>query len=117
MFFEGRELKLYSEPVSSSELQEGAIYFFVNFVDEQMLIPMMETVVFIGRNRESGDVGRVYFQDIESYREGTPYDWDTEDGWAKFQSGSENELGHVFNYEKALEVLLRCSLRRNEAGI
>ena len=117
MYFDGRELKPYAEPVSSNELQEGAVYFAVNYVDEEMLIPLMETLVFIGRNLEPGDVGMVYFQDVESYREGVRYDSDSEDELAKFETGSEKELGHIFHYEPALEVLMHCSLRRKEAGI
>jgi hypothetical protein len=105
VYFDGRELKPYAEPVSSNELQEGAVYFAVNYVDDEMLIPLMETLVFIGRNLEPGDVGTVYFQDVESYREGVRYG-----------SDAENELGHIFDYEQALDGLMHCSLRRKEAG-
>jgi hypothetical protein len=66
-----------------------------------MLIPVMETVVFIGRNLEPRDVGQVYFQDVESHREGVRYGWDREDGWAKFQTGSENEVSHILNTNSA----------------
>ena len=116
MYFEGRELKEYAEPVSANELSEGKIYFSLNYVDDDMLIPVMETVVFIGRNLEPGDVGQVYFQDVESHREGIRYGRDKEDGWAKFQTGSENEVSHIFEYEQALDALMRCSLNRKRAG-
>jgi len=33
MRFEARELKPYAEPVSASDLKEGAVYFFVNFAE------------------------------------------------------------------------------------
>lgn len=112
MYFKGRELKSYAEPVSSSELREANVYFAVNFVDDEMLIPKMETLVFVGRNLEPDDVGKVYFQDVESYREGVRYGSHSQDEWAMFETGSENELGHIFDYEKALEVLMWCSLRR-----
>jgi hypothetical protein len=114
--FEGRELKEYAEPVSASELREGQVYFTVNYVDEERLIPVMETVVFIGRNLEPDDVGQIYLQDVQSYREGVPYNWESEDGFAKFQTGSEDETGHIFEYEQALEELMRCSLNRKRAG-
>lgn len=117
MYFNGRELKPYAEPVSSNELQEGTVYFAVNYVDDEMLIPLMETLVFIGRNLEPGDVGTVYFQDVESYREGVRYGADSQNEWAKFETGSENELGHIFHYEQALDGLMHCSLRRKETGI
>jgi hypothetical protein len=115
--FDGRELQSYAEPVSSTELREEAIYFAVNYVDDEMLIPSMETLVFIGRNLEPGEVGRVYFQDVQSYREGFRYDSDSEDELAKSETGSENEIGHIFDYERALEVLMRCSIRRKQQGL
>ena len=64
------ELKESAEPVSAGDLREGEVYFAINYVDDDMLIPVMETVVFIGRNLEPGDVGQVYFQDVQSYQEG-----------------------------------------------
>ena len=69
MYFEGRDLTDHAEPVSASELCEGQVYFAVNYVDGEMLIPIMETIVFIGRNLEPDDAGQVYFQDVESHRE------------------------------------------------
>ena len=112
MNFPERELPDNAEPISASDLRERQVYFAVNHVDDQMLIPVVETIVFVGRNKEAGDVGQVYFQDVESHREGVSYDWESSDGPAKFQSGSEEEISHIFDYGHALEVLMRCSLRR-----
>jgi len=113
MHFERQDLKSYAEPISS-ELREGEVYFAVNYIDDEMLTPIMETVVFIGRNLEPGDVGQVYFQDVESYREGIPYSsTGGSDGTANFSSGSEAELKHIFKYEQMLDELLRCSGRRS----
>jgi len=117
VYFEGRELKEFAEPVSAGDLREGEVYFAINYVDDDMLIPVMETVVFIGRNLEPGDVGQVYFQDVQSYQEGIRYGWDKEDEWAKFEAGSENEVNHIFDYENALNALMRCSLNRRRAGM
>ena len=114
LYFEGRDLKPYVEPVSSEQLQEGTIYFAVNYVDREMLIPTMETLVFVGRNLESGDKGRVFFQDVRSYRKGVKYDWEATDAIGTFYSGSENQIGHIFEFEQALDNLLRCLLRRRK---
>ena len=111
-----REVKLYAEPVLPGLLKEESIYFFVHFVDDEMLIPTMEPVVFVGRNFEAGDDGRVYFQDLDSYREGTRYDTANDENEAKFQTGPEEDLGHVFEYEQALDVLIACSLRRGNSS-
>ena len=113
MKFEERELKRYAEAVSKDQLEVGSVYFFITYVDDQMLIPTMETVVFVGRNLEAGDVGQVYFQDIDSYRQGVRYSApNPEEREAHCFTGSEDELGHVFDYEHALEELMKCSLRR-----
>jgi hypothetical protein len=117
MYFEGREVRDYAEPVSASDLREGEVYFAINYVDDDMLIPVMETIVFIGRNLEADDVGNVYFQDVQSYREGIRYGLDQECEWAKFDVGSENEVNHIFNYEQALDALIRCSVKRRHAGM
>lgn len=114
VYFE-HELKPYAEPVLAAQLKEGSIYFFVNFIDDELLIPTMEPFVFVGRNFEPGDDGRVYFQDVYSYRAGIRYEMAesaNEESSAEFHTGSEAELGHVFEYEQALDVLIACSLRR-----
>ncbi len=110
--FEGQELKPYAEPVSANELREGSIYFFLNFIDDAMLLPTMEPMVFIGRNLDATDVGTVYFQDIGSYQQGVRYESSDAGENARFYRGSENETGHVFEYENALHELIRCLLRR-----
>jgi hypothetical protein len=112
--FDRRELKPYAEPVSEKELNEGSIYFFVNYLDDAMLLPTMEPVVFIGRNLGRDDSGVVYFQDIDSHRRGVRYGSATEDEQATFYSGSQLETGHVFKYEQGLDELIRCSLRRRK---
>jgi hypothetical protein len=114
MRFEGRDLKPYSEPISSSALVEGEVYFSVGFVDD-MLVPMMETLVFIGRNLDAGDDAHLYFQDIESHRRGIRYPGgDDHKGVARFIRTAERHGGQVFDFEHALNELLSCSLRRGE---
>lgn len=115
MLFEERELKPYAEPVVASDLKDRSVYFFVNFVDDEMLLPTLEPFVFIGKNLEEDDAGRVYFQDVISFQRGIVYAAQDEDSSAVFYSGSEMELGHVFEYERALEVLMACSLRRRKS--
>ena len=112
MHFEGRELKTFAEPVEAATLQEGTVYFAVNFVDDEMLLPTMEPVVFVGRNLEQADSDRVYFQDAESFRRGVRHSSTSRDAEATFYSGAETQMGHIFDSERGLDVLLRCSLRR-----
>lgn len=112
MRFEERELKPYAEPVSAGELIEGSVYFSVGFVDDAMLIPQMETLVFIGKNLEEEPGDLYYFQDIRSYQASGRLDPKRSDGPATYFRCSVNELKGIYEFERLLEILMRCSLRR-----
>jgi len=111
MRFEARDLKPYAEPVSPDQLKEGTTYFAVNFADEDMLVPILEPKVFIGRNLDANEPG-LYFQDFDSYRRGVRFVSPTAENEARFEIGAER---HVFDYERALDVLMSCALRRRKA--
>lgn len=114
--FEARELEPYSQPVKSEMLREGAVYFSLTYVDEDMLIPVMETLVFIGKNLDPSGVGLLYFQDIGSYRNGFRYgDEVEEESYGEFCTRSEGPLEDIFEYEPAVEELMKCSVRRRPA--
>ncbi|MGV8040433.1 MAG: hypothetical protein AB2L07_10260 [Thermoanaerobaculaceae bacterium] len=114
--FEGRQLKPYAEPVSAAELRQGETYFTLNYADEELLLPYLEPVVFVGWDLLPGDTGQVYFQDLDSYRRGVRFDVETADETATFQSGDGTSIGHVFEFERALDMLLACAIRRQRAG-
>lgn len=112
MKFDERELKPYAEPVTANLLAEGSVYFSVQFADEDMLIPIMETWVFAGRRLNPEDLeGHLYFQDVESYRHGVRYGSANAEN-AHFQLATEKGVNHIFEYEHALDLLMLCSLRR-----
>jgi hypothetical protein len=46
----------YAKPVSPSDLRRGQIYIDVNYIDYEMLVPVIETLVFIGRNLKRTDL-------------------------------------------------------------
>jgi hypothetical protein len=77
MYFEGRELKSYGEFVKASELVIGRVYFRVSFLDEDMAIPEVVPLVFIGRDLSPEEPG-LYYQDAGSFFEGRRWD-DTND--------------------------------------
>jgi hypothetical protein len=108
--FAARKLKPYGKYVEPSGLVEGEIYYTVHFLDDQMLVPELNTLVFIGRNLEQADSGRLYFQDVASYLSGIR---DRDGGQLNIHVVEENAL-FVFEFERALDVLLRCSLRRQD---
>lgn len=111
MRFEERELKPYAEPVSPEELKTGETYFAVLFLDDDTRVPILEPKVFVGRDLQPGDEGRIYFQDYDSYQKGVRFDSATGDDEAVFETGAEN---HVFEYERALDRLMVCALRRRK---
>jgi hypothetical protein len=112
MQFEARELKSYAEPVDPSVLKEGDVYFSVQFVDDEMLIPVMETWVFVGKGLEPEvDKDFFFFQDVASYIDGIRYESATGDD-ANFQAAKADGMKHIFEYERALERLMVCSIRR-----
>jgi hypothetical protein len=111
MRFEERELKPYAEPIPPEELKCGETYFAVLYVDDDGVVPSLEPLVFIGRDLEPGDEGKVYFQDYSSYRDGVRFETATADDGVIFHTGREK---HVFDYEHALDVLMACALRRRK---
>ena len=111
MRFEARELKSYAEPVSADELAEGEVYFSVRYIDEEMLIPTVDTLVFIGRDLEPGDSGKLYFQDVDSYMQGVRFATASEDDGALVITESADKPW-IFQFDRALDLLLKCSIRR-----
>jgi hypothetical protein len=107
-----RDFPGHAEPVSASELEEGGLYFSVTYADDDLLIPLVQTMVFVGRDLEQGDSGQVYFQDVQSYRRGVRYETATEEDYGEFFTGAENEVKHIFMYDKMLNEIVKCSLRR-----
>ena len=110
MHFGGR-LKPCAEPVTSDELQVGAITF--PQFDNEMFVPVLEPLVFVGRNIARDDEGTLYFQDAESYRKGIRFE-SSESDEADFYAQREGETNHIFEYEQALDALLRCSIHRKK---
>ena len=113
LYFQGRELKPYGEFASGANLVEGETYFAVHFVDDRMHIPELTPLVFIGRNRQRGDAGLLYFQDAGSYVAGVRYESASGDGGAEFHVVDE-DTPLVLEFERALDLLLWCSLRRSQ---
>lgn len=115
MLFKARELHAYAKPISVNELQEGSVYFAVSFADTKMHIPVMDTLVFIGsRLDEVEENGNLYFQDIDSHEKGVR--WNSAEPGEKgtFIQCEKDQLNSIYEYEEALNVLLRCSLRRSK---
>ena len=112
MRFEARELKEHAEPVTPADLAQGGVYFSVQFLDEQMLVPAVEPFVFLGKNLREGDVNLLYFQSFESYSHRLRLESATEADQHLFQITSERGIKHIFEYDRALDVLMACAMKR-----
>ncbi len=90
------------------DARRGKTYFSVHFVDKEMSTPELTPLVYIGRNLAENDTDALYFQDAASYLEGIRFgdgnegDFHTVDGGTPF----------VYDFERALDRLLYCSLTR-----
>ena len=114
MQFAARELKSYAEAVSIDDLQEGEVYFTLQFADERMLFPIVAPIVFLGKNLDVGDTDLWYFQDFESYSAGVRYPSATEGDASNFHARGLGDTKHIFEYERALDELMKCSVRRKQ---
>jgi hypothetical protein len=93
------------------------VYFSLTFVDDEMFVPTLEPLVYVGRDLESGDEHRVYFQDVDSFRDGVQHGPDAEERGAVFYSGSANETSHIYRFDEAIVGLTDCAARRRTAGL
>jgi hypothetical protein len=105
-----------ARPVEAAALRPGRIYFSLTYADEAELVPMLEPMVFIGRDLMPDDVGQLYFQDVTSYQEGIRFDADPDEEEATFVVGPADEIDDVFEFDAAVDELVRCAARRRTAG-
>jgi hypothetical protein len=113
MRIKGREIAGYAEPVEFEKLVKGEVYFALQFADEQLLIPNLEALIFLGRNlAEQSAEDLFFFQNFESYRNGLRFESVTTDERSYFYVLRKNGMNHIFEYGKALDLLLECGVRR-----
>lgn len=119
MRFEGRDLPPYLETVPRDSLVEGELYFSVHYCGDQLTLPVLLSLVFVGQDLVPGDSGEYYFQDLESYvaghRFGDGYD-DAADNVPAPQFHHGDIVKSIQTYEQAIDELLRCALRRQTAS-
>ena len=115
--FRKRFLEPYIEPVHVSRLEIGSVYYSVLYSedDKAMAEPLVETVIFLGLNLENDEEENFYFQDYNSYHDGIRIDDESNCYRGSIYFGPKDKqvtISHIFEFEKALEELMRCSLRR-----
>jgi hypothetical protein len=114
--FEERELKDHAEPVTAAELTPGRVYFSLQFVDEAMFFPVLEPWMYLGKVL-GDDSGKLIFQNFGSFQQGTRFETAGHDDRHFFQITTSNGLNHIFEYERALNVLMSCALKRRDSEV
>jgi hypothetical protein len=113
---EARILKPRAEYVQADRLREGDTYFTVEYADPDLLLPVLKPVVFVGKDVEHSSSGCLYFQDIDSHRDGVRLeDADSEDRAGElrgFLHKFPSDSPAVMDFENAVDELLRCYVRR-----
>jgi hypothetical protein len=111
--FPATELKPGSEPVSSDQMQEWRVYFALQFADPDLLVPVLYPLIFLGY-LDSDDPSLRFFQSLDSFIDGVRYSTRTDEQTEFFEVYGPDEGKHIFDYERALEVLMRCALNRRD---
>lgn len=100
-----------AEPVVFAELATGAVYFLLNFFDDEMLVPDLRTVVYIGIDVDGETNSKVYFQDYESFIDIGPFP-DSREGSVAVVRFASDKITCVFELDKAIDILADCQMRR-----
>jgi hypothetical protein len=95
---------------------KGTVYFMVSYLDDDSLVPVMETVVYLGQELSENAAPRHMFQDFESWKERGAYP-NNEEGPGKVFSLPSTELSNIQSLESALLELADCQARRKRRGL
>lgn len=110
--FPEREIADHGVPVTPAVLVVGETYFQATFIDNAMLVPELRPVVFLGSDLPAYGEGQYAFQDAWSYAAGISPDEAPVDDPVRVDLFDPDGLGSVYAFDAALDVLLRCALRR-----
>jgi hypothetical protein len=77
-----------------------------------MLVPELKALVFLGWDLPAYGNNKYAFQDASSYLAGISPDEASGEDPVEVRLFERGGLGGIYTFEFALEVLLRCALRR-----
>jgi hypothetical protein len=93
-------------------MKDGRVYFALQFLDRDLLVPVLYPLVFLGFNLDGNDPSLRFFQDFESFAAGIRYSTRSDNDSEYFHVYGPEDGKHIFEYEHALEGLMRCALNR-----
>lgn len=112
--FNERELPVAAYPVNLNQLVTGKAYYQITYDgdDKDMEAPLVLSMVFIGMNIDDDETDTVYFQDALSYDFGIRLSDDPESGTFMLFRCTPDGLGAIFEFDQALDEMMKCSIRR-----
>jgi hypothetical protein len=114
MLFPATELKEYAEPINPRQLVKNEIYFSLQYLDSRLEIPVLQPLIFLGEMTERSDE-RLCFQNYGSYLAGIRLETAMDQDLMSFQMQTTNNVNHIFEFEKALELLMLSGLKRKQS--
>jgi hypothetical protein len=113
--FDKREIDLYAQHVTYDELTVGGDYYMISYADGDFRIPIMESLIYLGKDIVGDSpTETLYLQDMESYRAGVRITDKPERGTYELYGLKPDQLDMLFDFERALEELMRCSMQREK---
>jgi hypothetical protein len=104
--------------VSVSKLAIGDLCFSVSYLDEAKRLPVVESLVYIGKDLGGESDGSLYFQDVDSYYVSGPltsfatYSADVD---AHITTTGPVPPRNLFGFDGLLDELSRCGARNRRA--
>ena len=108
----GRSIK----PVLAEDLRKGTIYLSLCYLDEQLLVPVMETLVFLGSDIFGERDGLFYFQRAESYFEHGEFVPIMIEHNERLVAAAPDGLSNIFAVPDGSDALALCAERWRQRG-
>jgi hypothetical protein len=102
-----------ARPVTATELESGGLYLSVSYLDGDLLIPIVETFIFLGKDIFSEGAEGLYFQNAESYFTNGAYrvDEDRVEEQDRLLVATPDNLSNMFDIANASDAMAHCAER------
>jgi hypothetical protein len=97
--------------VSAGALKEKSTYLMISFFDDDMFIPDVTTVIYLGKDIFGEGGSNHYFQDYETYMEAASPSAET----GVIEAG-EDSLMNFYDLDGAAALLAECAQLRRRKG-
>ncbi|MBK6686393.1 MAG: hypothetical protein IPG45_18130 [Deltaproteobacteria bacterium] len=103
--------------MASENYVVGNVYFAITFLDEdERLIPVVETVIYLGTGAIPSEEPEHHFQDAESHAAGVRFEDASSAQPHFFLTFPQGRQGPVYELSKAIDVLKECQERRQSSS-